>query len=80
MELRSQLMQFEWCQLSHLKNLLETRPVVPEKYVIALIVKCDNSSASIHRSLWEETCEHPRYSMPQSCIEIIQNHLWIVLR
>jgi hypothetical protein len=56
-----------------------SQPMVSQEDIVALVVECDDSASHIVSFLWEKTVEHPRYGFADTCLEVVQNELRIVI-
>ena len=50
--------------------------MVPEEYVVSLVMEGDGSPPTELRIVGEEGCQHTTHGVAKAGIEVIQYHLW----
>lgn len=61
-------------------GVAEDVAVVPEEDKVTLVVKRDAVAAFVLRVVWEKRGERAAHLKAQTCVEIVQEDLWLVFR
>ena len=54
-------------------------PVMPDKYVVPLVVESDHPAALKLGIMWEYGCQEPTHRVAKACREVVEDDLWLMV-